>query len=132
MNVSFPKPLGGTTMRRTFTLLATAAFALSLAGFADAAPCKDAKGKFTKCPAAQVSASYNLDAKGNCHDPQGKMAKKSMCSANPPAAPAPAATPASTGAMASAAPIASAGGPNCKKGKRCGNTCISVKDVCHK
>jgi hypothetical protein len=77
-------------MRRTPILLATAAFALSLAGFADAAPCKDAKGKFTKCP---------------------------------PAAAAPA-------AMASAA--AKAGGPNCKKGKRCGNACISMKDVCHK
>jgi hypothetical protein len=40
-------------MRRAFTLFATAtatataAFALSLAGVADAAPCKDAKGKFT-------------------------------------------------------------------------------------
>lgn len=119
-------------MRRTFTLLAAAAFALSLAGFADAAPCKDAKGKFMKCPAAQASASYNLDAKGNCHDATGKMAKKTMCSVNPPVAAAPAAAPSSKGAMASAAPMTSSGGPNCKKGKRCGNSCISVKDVCHK
>jgi hypothetical protein len=96
-------------MHRTLTLLATAAFALSLAGAADAM-----KG----------GAPYSMDAKGNCHDSAGKMAKKAMCAA--PAAPT-AATP-----MASAAPMAAAGGPNCKKGKRCGNACISVKDVCHK
>jgi len=39
-------------MRRSLTLAATIAFAVSLAaGMADAAPCKDAKGKFIKCPA---------------------------------------------------------------------------------
>ena len=39
-------------MRRSLTLAATIAFAASLAaGMADAAPCKDAKGKFVKCPA---------------------------------------------------------------------------------
>lgn len=120
-------------MRRTLTILATAAFFLSLAGAADAAACKDAKGKFTKCPApAAASASYSLDAKGNCHDAKGKMAKKTMCGTA--STPATAAAPASTGAMASPAPSTSmaAGGPNCKKGKRCGNACISVKDVCHK
>ena len=93
-------------MRRTLALLATAAFALSLAGAADAA-----KG----------GAPYSLDAKGTCHDSAGTMAKKDLCAA--PAAPA-------ASAMASAA--TSSAGPQCKKGKRCGNACISVKDTCHK
>ena len=90
-------------MRRTLALLATAAFALSLAGAADAA-----KG----------GAPYSLDAKGNCHDSAGKMAKKNLCAA--PAA----------SAMASAA--TSSGGPQCKTGKRCGNACIAMDKVCHK
>jgi hypothetical protein len=90
-------------MRRTLTLLATAAFALSLAGAADAA-----KG----------GAPYALDAKGNCHDSAGKMAKKSLC-----ATPAPA-------AAATAAPAA--GAPHCDKGKPCGNSCIAKDKVCHK
>ncbi|HEX4713252.1 hypothetical protein [Phenylobacterium sp.] len=112
-------------MYRTLTLLAAAAFALSLVGAADAAACKDAEGKFTKCPSDEASATYTLDAKGNCRDANGKMAKMTMCSVNPPA-------PAleSKGAMESAPPMATAGSPNCKKGKRCGNTCISVKDIC--
>ena len=117
-------------MLRAFTLIATAAFALSLASGADAASCRDAKGKFMKCPTAEASASYSLDAKGNCHDAKGKMAKKTLCAAAPGAPSA----AASTGAMASLASpsTAAAGGPQCKKGKRCGNSCISVKDVCHK
>lgn len=122
-------------MRRTLSILATAALVLSLAGTADAAACKDAKGKFIKCAAAApASGSYSLDARGNCHDATGKMAKKAMCgSATPPAAPpALPAAPAKTSSRASAMPSPVAGGPDCKKGKRCGNTCISVKDVCHK
>jgi hypothetical protein len=82
-------------MRRTLTLFAAAAFMLSLAGSADAGgSCRDAKGKYVKCPApAAASASAS-----------GK----------------------------SAAATAPAAGPNCKKGKRCGNSCISMKDTCHK
>jgi hypothetical protein len=121
-------------MRRLITLIATIAFAVSMSGSADAAACKDAKGKFTKCPApAAASASFTLDAKGNCHDAKGKMAKKTMCAA--PAG-------ASATAMASSAPMATAGGsagamatggaPNCKKGKPCGHSCIAVDKVCHK
>jgi hypothetical protein len=50
-------------MIRTLTALAaTALFATSLA----AAPCKDAKGKFTKCPTVAAPA-VNKDAKGRCH-----------------------------------------------------------------
>ena len=50
-------------MRRTLTLAATIAFAASLAaGMADAAaPCKDAKGKFMKCPAPAASTARCRD-----------------------------------------------------------------------
>lgn len=68
-----------------FKTLAIAATLTLLAGAADAKSCRDAKGKFMKCP---------------------------------PAAAAPM-TPAKKA-------------PNCKKGKLCGNSCISMKDVCHK
>jgi hypothetical protein len=81
-------------MRRTFAVIAIAAFTLSLAGAATATPA--------------------LDAKGKCRD-AGKFVAASMC-----ASPAAAATP------------SGAHPKNCKKGKACGNTCISVKDVCHK
>jgi hypothetical protein len=83
---------GGTTMRRTLTMLATAAFALSLAGVASAqkldanGKCHAADGKFAKaevCAGAKGAAAdagpYKLDSKGNCHDAKGKMAKKAMC-----------------------------------------------------
>ena len=55
---------------------------------------------------ALMPAAFAKDA---CHDAKGKFTK---C---PPSASAPAAHP-----------------KQCKKGKPCGNTCISVKDVCHK
>jgi hypothetical protein len=43
-------------MHRTLALIVTAAFALSLAGAADAAkPCKDEKGKYMKCPPAAAA-----------------------------------------------------------------------------
>jgi len=119
-------------MRRAFALIAIAAFAVSLAGTADAAACKDAKGKFTKCPPAESSASYTLDAKGNCHDAKGKMAKKTLCASTTTTTTA-AAAPAGGSAMASATTTTTGAHPkNCKKGKPCGNTCISMKDTCHK
>ena len=64
---------------------------------------------------AAVSAPA-LDAKGKCRD-GGKFVAASMC-----AAPA-----AAAGSMTSGAHP-----KKCVKGKACGNTCISVKDVCHK
>ncbi len=54
-----------------------------------------------------------------CRDAKGHFIK----------CPPPAAAPGATGAMSS---IAGAHPKQCKKGKPCGNTCISVKDVCHK
>jgi hypothetical protein len=78
-------------MRRTLALIATAAFALSLAGAADAQKidsaghCHAKDGKLAKMevckslkPAA-ATAGYKKDAKGACHGPDGKMAKKEMC-----------------------------------------------------
>ena len=56
-------------------LTAAASFALiATAGTAGAAPCKDAKGKFTKCPPAAARAStgnVTKDAKGKCHIASG-------------------------------------------------------------
>jgi hypothetical protein len=90
-------------MRPILAALVSATIALSLAGSADAASCRDAKGKYVKCPAPAAAASSS-----------GKSAAATTTSATPAAT-------TSTGA-----------GPNCKKGKRCGNACISVKDTCHK
>ena len=127
-------------MHRILSLIAAAALALSVAGTADAAACKDpATGKFIKCAAAATPAptgGYTLDAKGKCHDAKGKMAKKSMCAGS---ATATTSTPTPTGGTAitsatttTMAASSSTSGPQCKKGKRCGNACIPVKDVCHK
>ena len=44
-------------MPRSLVMLATVAFAASLAGAAGAAPCKDAKGKFVKCPAPAAAST---------------------------------------------------------------------------
>jgi len=57
-------------MIRTFAALSiTALMATSLV----AAPCRDAKGKFVKCPtaAAPAAAAVNKDAKGRCHVASG-------------------------------------------------------------
>jgi hypothetical protein len=51
-------------------ILSTAFLVMALsAASASAAPCKDAKGKFTKCPAAAPVA------KQVCKDAKGKFAK---------------------------------------------------------
>jgi len=62
--------------------LMTAAALLSLAsGPALAAPCKDAKGKFTKCPPAAAPV-----AGVRCKDAKGKFAKCGAPGAKPIAA----------------------------------------------
>jgi hypothetical protein len=48
-------------MRKTVTFVAAFAFAVGLAGSAGAAPCKDAKGKFVKCPAPAASTTRCRD-----------------------------------------------------------------------
>lgn len=52
-------------------LALTAAALLTVPSFA--APCRDAKGKFIKCPAASMAASPGVikDAKGKCHIASG-------------------------------------------------------------
>jgi hypothetical protein len=50
--------------------------ALTMATGVLAAPCKDAKGKFTKCPpaaaaAAPAAGNVTKDAKGKCHIASG-------------------------------------------------------------
>ena len=49
-------------MRRTVSALAV--LALMSGSVALAAPCKDAKGKFVKCPPARVASARCKDAKG--------------------------------------------------------------------
>ena len=36
-----------------------------------AAPCRDAKGKFTKCPPAAATAAVTKDRNGKCHVASG-------------------------------------------------------------
>ena len=57
---------------------------------------------------ASAASAQTIDAKGKCHDAKGKFAAMSVCKPSTPKA------------------------PQCKKGKLCGNSCIAVKDVCHK
>ena len=63
-------------MRRTIATVAVLAFSLAAFGAADAKPCKDAKGKFVKCPAAApMKAAKCKDAKGKftkCDAPGAK------------------------------------------------------------
>lgn len=62
-----------------FKFLTVAALALALsAGSAFAKPCRDASGKFTKCPAAAT--------KQVCRDASGKFAKCDAPGAKPVAA----------------------------------------------
>jgi hypothetical protein len=66
------------TMRKIVTLAATLAFALSAAGASlAAAPCRDAKGKFIKCPASAPAKPVK------CKDAKGKFAKCSAPGAKP-------------------------------------------------
>ena len=58
-----------------------------------------------------------------CRDAEGHFMERP-----PPAA----ATTAATGHRAGMSSMAAVHPKSCKKGKPCGNTCISVKDVCHK
>ena len=59
-------------------LLLAAAVAIVIAGPALAAPCRDAKGHFAKCPPAAAAAASSAgavkkDSKGRCHGAGGKF-----------------------------------------------------------
>ena len=121
-------------MRNTLVLAAIAA--LAFASAADAKSCKDAAGKFVKCPAPAVAAapakvgSVKTDTKtAKCRDAKGHYAKctTTTTTAVMPAAPASAPMP-NTASMAAPGKKA----PHCVKGKACGNSCIKATDVCHK
>ena len=67
-------------MRRSLAAAALFAFTLSAmgAGSTFAAPCKDAKGKFMKCPPAAAAKKAV-----KCKDAKGKFAKCSAPGAKP-------------------------------------------------
>jgi hypothetical protein len=65
-------------MSKSLSIAIALVIGLSAAGSsAFAAPCKDAKGKFTKCPAAAPAKSVK------CKDAKGKFAKCSAPGAKP-------------------------------------------------
>jgi len=74
-------------MARTSLFLAVAILLSSMASGVQAAPCRDASGKFTACPAAAAAK------KGPCRDANGKFIK---CTAD--------AKPAGVAATAATAP----------------------------
>ncbi len=65
-------------MRRAIATAAVLAFSLAAFASADAKPCKDAKGKFTKCPVAAAPAKPVT-----CKDAKGKFAKCTAPGAKP-------------------------------------------------
>lgn len=80
-------------MRLPVTLISALAF-IALPAAANAAPCKDAKGKFTKCPpaaaataapAAKAKASTKAMAKPSthCRNAKGQFAKCGTPGAHP-------------------------------------------------
>ena len=112
---------------RSWIVAAGLAFALlAVAGNASAAQCKDAKGKFIKCPpvAAATATTTTTAAAVRCKDAKGKFIK----------CPAPTATTTATTTTTTTAGASSPAGkpPNCVKGKACGNSCIAVDKICHK
>ena len=64
-------------MRRTLALAAAALLTLSLASPSFAASCRDAKGKFIKCPASAPAKPVK------CKDAKGKFAKCGTPGAKP-------------------------------------------------
>ncbi len=65
-------------MRRTLALAAAALLALAVSSPSFAAQCRDAKGKFIKCPAASAPAKPT-----KCKDAKGKFAKCGTPGAKP-------------------------------------------------
>jgi hypothetical protein len=65
-------------MRRTLALAAAALLTLAVSNPSFAAQCRDAKGKFIKCPAASAPAKPT-----KCKDAKGKFAKCGTPGAKP-------------------------------------------------
>lgn len=51
------------------------------------APCKDTKGRFTKCPPATASVEVTKDSKGKCHVASGPRRARSPNAGNAPVCP---------------------------------------------
>ena len=125
-------------MRKTLILAAIAALAFT--SVADAKSCKDAAGKFIKCPssaAAVTTGKAMTGAATKSAKANEKAAKKDASIATAASRKAnSAASKASTaeGKAMAAAPMTTSGrkAPHCVKGKACGNSCIKMTDVCHK
>ncbi len=66
-------------MRHALILSAIISLALSSFGAAAAAPCKDAKGRFTKCPPAVAAVAKPK----KCRDAHGHFAKCGTLGAKP-------------------------------------------------
>ncbi len=86
---------------------------------AKAAQCRDAKGHFTKCPAS-APATTAPTAADRCRDAKGHFAKCTTTT-----------TSHITTSSSSTTMASTSGAKHCVKGKPCGKTCISLKDVCH-
>ncbi|BEV00046.1 hypothetical protein [Novosphingobium olei] len=61
-------------MKKLLTVALFAISAVAIPMTADAAPCKDAKGKFTKCPPAAAKAAAPAKVK-QCRDAKGRFKK---------------------------------------------------------
>ena len=122
-------------MHKTLILAAIAALAFS--SVAEAKTCKDASGKFTKCPVAAAPAKT-----APCKDAKGKFTKCPTTTAvatttktsgglfGPKKTTTAVATTTTTGGATTT--TTAAGGPHCTKGKPCGKSCIAMDKVCHK
>ena len=63
-------------MENLIAVVLLAVSALAMSQSANAAPCRDAKGKFIKCPpAAAASAKAATVKKAPCRDAKGKFKK---------------------------------------------------------
>ncbi len=108
---------------RSITLAAVLCLVIVPAALAKVPACRDAKGHFTKCPPA-AAAPVPSSKPGQCRDAKGHFMK---CAPGPSAS-----TPTGTATSSMGASAPTAHPKQCKKGKPCGNTCISLKDICHK
>lgn len=110
------------------------AFILAIsAGVADAKSCKDATGKFIKCPPAAAAmatpATPTATTAVRCKDAKGKFMKCPPADVKSDMAAAK--TSAATDTKADGMPSV-AHAPVCKVGKPCGRSCIAKDKVCHK
>jgi len=121
-----------------FMILAAVA-ALAFASAADAKSCKDAAGKFIKCPsaaAATTTAKAMTGAATKSAKANEKAAKKDASIATAASKKANSAASKASNAAGKAmakAPVTPRTGPaKCKTGVPCGNSCIPKGKVCHK